>query len=182
MDSFYSSKELAKLNFASIGTNVLISKKASFYGCNTMHIGSNVRIDDFCMLSGNISIADYVHISAYVALYGKAGIVIGSFCGVSPKTTIFSETDDFSGEYLISPMVPSEYRNVFSGTVFMQDYSHVGAHSVIMPAVTLGEGAVAGAFSFIKNDLAAWTINFGIPCKYYKPRKRSVVSLSQSLL
>ena len=69
MNSFYSIDEIKKIGFKSIGNNVLISKKASFYNAETMVIGNNVRIDDFCILSGIIEIRDYVHIAAYSGLF-----------------------------------------------------------------------------------------------------------------
>ena len=64
---FYSESELKNLGFKKIGSNVLISKKASLYGVSQMEIGDNVRIDDFCILSGNIMLGSNIHISAYVA-------------------------------------------------------------------------------------------------------------------
>ena len=48
--------------------------KASIYNPEMVRIGSNVRIDDFCMLSGEITLHNYIHVSAYSALYGKFGI------------------------------------------------------------------------------------------------------------
>ena len=69
-NSFYTREELLSLGIKSVGENVYISRKSSFYGCSEISIGSNVRIDDFCILSGKIEICDFVHISAYVALYG----------------------------------------------------------------------------------------------------------------
>ena len=82
ISNFYSDEELMELGFQSIGKNVSISKKCSIYNSSQMSIGSNVRIDDFCILSGNITIGNYVHISAYTALYGKYGIKIGNYCGI----------------------------------------------------------------------------------------------------
>lgn len=70
MDSFYSRSELEHIGFATIGKNVLLSRKASIYSPAMISIGDNVRIDDFCILSGCIGIGSQVHISAYVALYG----------------------------------------------------------------------------------------------------------------
>ena len=87
-DSFYTREELDYLGIKEIGKDVLISKKASIYSPEKIKIGSHVRIDDFCILSGEIEIGNYVHISAYVALYGKAGIKIGDFCGCSARCTI----------------------------------------------------------------------------------------------
>lgn len=74
MNDFYSEKELKKMKFKRIGKNVQISKKSSIYSPDKIEIGNNVRIDDFAILSGNIIIGDFVHISAYVALYGRFGI------------------------------------------------------------------------------------------------------------
>ena len=105
MVSFYSKEELKKLGIKEIGENVFISKKASIYSPEKIKIGNNVRIDDFCILSGDIEIGDYVHIAAYVALYGKYGIKIGDFCGCSARCTIYSATDDFSGEYSLDEKI-----------------------------------------------------------------------------
>ena len=44
-------EEIEKMEFASVGNNVFISTKASFYGTSKIHIGNNVRIDDFCVIS-----------------------------------------------------------------------------------------------------------------------------------
>ena len=76
MNNFFNEEELNKMGFKSIGKNVLISKKASIYSPEKIKIGDHVRIDDFTILSGNITIGNYVHISAYVALYGRFGIEI----------------------------------------------------------------------------------------------------------
>lgn len=53
-NSFYTREELLSLGIKSVGENVYISRKSSFYGCSEISIGSNVRIDDFCILSGRV--------------------------------------------------------------------------------------------------------------------------------
>ena len=60
---FYTKEELNEMGFKSIGENVLISDKASIYGVKNIEVGSNVRIDDFCIISageGGIKIGNYV--------------------------------------------------------------------------------------------------------------------------
>lgn len=180
-NNFYTQNELQKLGLCKFGTNVLISRKCSIYNAHSISIGNNVRIDDFCILSGNISIGNYVHISAHVSLYGKGGIKIGNYCGISPKSTIFSASDDFSGNYMISPMVPEELTNVYEKTVYMADYSQLGANTVVMPGVKIGEGAVTGVFSLVRYDLTPWSINYGIPCKFYKARVQNVIQLAKKI-
>lgn len=179
---FYSEDELSDLGLRHFGKNVLISRRCSIYTPDTISLGDNVRIDDFSLLVGNITIGNYVHISAYAALYGKFGIEIGNFCGVSPKAIIFSASDDFSGEFMISPMVPKEFVNLNTGTVVLHDFCQVGAQSIIMPGVKMHEGAVCGAISLVKHDLDSWSIYAGIPCRKIKDRSTRAKKLSESII
>ena len=84
-DSFYNQEELTALGFKAVGKNVLISRKTSIYGAQHISIGDNVRIDDFSLLSGQITIGSYVHIAAYVGLFGGGGIVLDDFVGLSAR-------------------------------------------------------------------------------------------------
>lgn len=181
MNSFYTYEELKKMGFKELGENVLISRKASIYSPEHIKIGNNVRIDDFCILSGEIEIGNYVHIAAYVALYGKKGIIIGDFCGCSARTTIYSATDDFSGEYMISPMVPEELTNVTGGKVVLENYVQIGANTVVMPNITISEGTSIGAMSFVKKSTESWKIYAGIPCKIIKERSKKLIVLSEKI-
>jgi len=162
---------LKRLGLKSYGKNVLISDKASFYGNSEISIGNNVRVDDFCILSGNITLGNNIHIGAYSALYGKFRIVMEDFTGLSPRCTIFSASDDFSGNYLISPMNPPEYCNVTGGLVTLEKLVQIGAGTVIMPDLTIHEGTAIGAMSFVKKSLAGWGIYAGNPIRFIKYRK-----------
>ena len=155
------------------GTNVLISDKASIYGTD-IEIGNNVRVDDFVILSGKIRIGNNIHIGAYCALYGKFGIVMEDYTGLSPRCTIFSATDDFSGDYLISPMNPPEFCNVTGGEVRLERCVQIGAGSIIMPDLTLGMGCAFGAMSFIKESSDYWEIWAGNPLRFIKMRSEKM--------
>ena len=90
-----------------MGGGTFISRKASIYGAENMIIGSHVRIDDFCILSGQIELGDYIHIAAYSALYGgEKGIFIGDFANLSSRVSVYSVSDDYSGETMTNPMIP----------------------------------------------------------------------------
>ena len=140
-----------------------------------------MRIDDFCILSGNIKIGNYVHIAAFVALYGKVKIEINDFCGCSARCTIYSATDDFSGDYMISPMVPNELTNVIEGEVILEKYVQLGANTVVMPNVKIEEGTAVGAMSFVNKDLREWSIYVGIPCRKIKERNKNIITLSKAI-
>ena len=179
--SFYSKKELINIGFHSFGDNVKISKKASFYSPELMSFGSNVRIDDFCILSGEISLGSYVHISAFCGLYGSKGIEIGDFSGISPNSLIFSAVDDFSGAYLINPMVPSEFTNVSGGRVKLHDFVQLGANTIVMPNIEIREGTITGAFSFVNMDLDSWSKYYGIPVLKKGDRLKNILNLQKKI-
>lgn len=181
MESFYRNEELKELGISKIGENVFISKKSSIYFPEKIKIGNNVRIDDFCILSGHIEIGNYVHIAAYTALYGKYGIRIGDFCGCSARCTVYSATDDFSGKYMISPMVPEELTNVKGGKVQLENYVQLGANTVVMPNITIKEGTTVGTMSFVNKNLEEWSIYAGIPCKKIKERNKDIIALSKKI-
>ncbi len=170
--SFYTDQELTSLGFKQVGKDVRISRKASIYSPGEMIIGDSVRIDDFCILSGAITLGSYIHISAHCCLYGSRGIVMEDFSGLSPRVTVFSATDDFGGEFLIGPMVPQEYTHVTGGLVKLEKFVQAGAHSVILPGVTLHEGSVTGAMCLVNRSLDPWTIYTGVPAKPLRARTR----------
>jgi galactoside O-acetyltransferase len=176
--SFYSSEELKDLGLKSVGDNVLISRKVSIYSPETISIGNNVRIDDFCILSGDITIGSYIHISAYCALYGSNGIKMQNYTGMSMRCTILSATDDFSGDYLIGPIYPKQLTNVTGGPVVFSQYSQLGANTIVMPNIVIGEGAVTGAMTFVNRDLEEWTINAGIPVSKVRTRKKEILKMT----
>ncbi|MDO9551119.1 hypothetical protein [Rhodonellum sp.] len=174
-NSFYSPEELKHIGFKSFGTNVQISRNAQFYGADNMTIGNHVRIDDFCILSGGITLGSHIHISAYSALFGKFGIVMEDYTGLSPRCTLFSASDDFGGDYLISPMVPEEFTNVTGGTIILKRFAQIGAGTVILSNVTLNEGVAVGAMSLVKHSLDEWGIYAGTPVKLMKKRNQGLL-------
>lgn len=176
MTSFYLEEELEELGLKEYGVDVRISRKCSIYGSENISLGNHVRIDDFCILSGNIVIHDYVHISAYTSMFaGNSQIEIGDYVAISSRIAIYAESDDYSGESMVNPMVPDCYRHVQSEKVKVGKHVIVGSGSTILPGVVIGEGASIGAMSLINKDISPWTINVGIPCRVIKERSRKLL-------
>lgn len=184
MDSYYSQNELNELGLGSFGENVKLSRKCSIYSPEKLHLGDNVRIDDFCFLSGNIVIGSHVHIGPYVAMYGgDAGIKIENFAGVSSRVAIYAESDDYSGNYLHNPNIPEKYKNVISGSVIIGRHVDIGTGSTILPATVVGEGSTVGAMSLVKGKLKMWSCYFGIPCRRISERNsKKILELEREYL
>lgn len=178
--AYLSQEELESIGFKSVGSHVFISDKATFYNPTKINIGSYVRIDDYCLISAGdegIDIGNYVHISCYATLIGRGKITLNDFVAISIKATVISSTSDFSGEYLPSL---NEFKNineyyegmsdVISQPVVFETHSGMGAHSVVLPGVTVGIGSAIGAMSVVYEDLNPWGIFLGNPARFIRKR------------
>lgn len=175
-NSFYNKNELDNLGLNCFGDNVLISKKVSIYNSNKITIGNNVRIDDFCILSGNIYIGNNIHIAAGCMLFaGDVGITIKDYSGLSSRCAVYAVSDDYSGNYMTNSTVNSEYRNVISKEVVIEKHVVVGTGSTILPGVTIGEGCAIGAMSLVNKSLSPWNIYAGVPCRKIKERSKKLL-------
>jgi galactoside O-acetyltransferase len=173
------------MGFASVGDNVQISDRASFYGVDRITLGSNVRIDDFCVLSaglGGICIGQHVHIAVFSSLIGAGKITLSDFCNISSRVSIYSSSDDHSGATMTNPTVPSEYTGVKHADVFLGKHVLVFGGSVILPGVTLEDGVVIGALSLIKKNCQAFGIYAGNPARRIKERNRDLLELEQRFM
>ncbi len=178
MDSYYSPDELISLGIKIVGDcdSVKISRKCSIYTKDITIRGDHVRIDDFCFLSGHLEIGSYVHIAAFSLLNGRlGGIIICDYVNISSRVSIYSNSDDYSGEFMTGPLVPDECKAVVTGVVNIGRHSIIGADSVILPGVIIGEGNAYGAFSLINKNADPWGINVGIPARRIKDRSRNLL-------
>ena len=94
-------------------------------------------------------LGDKTDIGAFTLINAKYGVdiedevQIGAHCAIYSESTIDNKR----------------------GKVTLKKNCKIGAHSVILPGVTVGENAVVGAMSLIKSDIPANTVAFGIPAK-----------------
>lgn len=183
--SFYSLDELQSLGFKSIGKNVRLSKKASFYNCEKIEIGNHVRIDDFCVLSAGkcgIKIGNYIHIAVYSSIIGSGKVTLEDFSNISSRVSIYSSNDDYSGEFLTNPMVSAEFTNVNHEDVYIGKHVIIGSGAVVLPGVTLSEGVAIGALSLVNKSCEPFSIYAGNPVRKIKDRKRDLLVLETDFL
>lgn len=181
MNSFFSEEELSQLGFHSIGTNVLLSRKVSIYGSSNIIIGNNVRIDDFCLLSGEIKLGDFIHVAAYSALYGgKYGIEIDDFTTISSRVVIYAESDDYFGNSLTNPLIEGKYRTTYGEKIILGRHTLIGTGCTLLPGAVLPVGNSVGAMSLVKHELVPWTVYAGIPAKKIGIRSKQVLDLEHA--
>lgn len=182
--SYLTVDKIKKMGFKSVGENSLLSSKASYYNCKNITIGNNTRIDDFSILSAGengIEIGSYVHIAAFSSLIGLEKITLNDFSGLSSRVSIYSSSDDYSGEFMTNPMVPHSFTNVVHGAVTIGKHVIVGAGSVILPNVTLEDGVAIGALCLVTKSCAEFGIYSGVPAKKVKNREKNLLQLEKKL-
>ena len=183
--AWLTNQQITEMGFASVGNNVMLSNKASYYNCKNIRLGCNVRIDDFCVLSAGvdgIDIGNYIHIAVYSSLIGAGNISLADFCNISSRVAIYSSNDDYSGAFMTNPTIPTEFTNVHHADVNIGQHVIIGAGSIILPGAILEEGVAVGALSLIKEDCLAFGIYVGTPAKRIGERKRDLLELEQKLM
>jgi len=91
-------------------------------------------------------IGAFTYINAKYGVTIEDDVQIGSHCSIYSVSTIDDKT----------------------GFVMLMKNCKIGAHSLVMPGVTIGENAVVGAMSFVNQDVPANSVAIGVPAKVIK--------------
>jgi len=176
--------QASSLNFKTIGQDVTIWEKAKIINPEVISIGNSVIIDDFVFLMGGqkIEIGSFVHIGSFTCITGGGEFIMEDFSGLSGGVKIYTGNEDYSGGCLTNPTVPFPYRIPTRSFVYIKKHAIIGANSVILPGVTIGEGAAIGANSLVTKDCEPWKVYFGSPVKAIKLRpKEKILELEEEL-
>jgi galactoside O-acetyltransferase len=132
---------LLKKMFAEIGEDCHIEPPIhANWGCHHVHFGKGI----YCNF--NLTLVDDEH------------IYVGDYCMFAPNVVIAT-----SGH----PILPvlREHHYVYNIPVHIGRNVWVGANSVIMPGVTIGDNTVIGGGSVVTSDIPANVVALGIPCR-----------------
>src|SRR6476661_2499795 len=102
-------------------------------------------------------------------------VIIDDFTGLSGGVRVYTGNEDYSGGCLTNPSVPEPYRLPTRSFVHIKKHAIVGANTVILPGVVIGEGAAIGANSLLTKDCEPWKIYFGSPAKAIKTRPQDKI-------
>ncbi len=181
--AYMSDEEMKSKRFKFLGTNVKISQLASINNPEQLEIGNNSRIDDFCVLSGKVSMGRNVHIAVFCNVAGGLeGVVLEDFSGLAYGCQIFSESDDYSGRTMTNPTVPAAFKKGTRKAVRIGRHVIIGTNSLVFPGVTVSEGCSIGAMSMVTKSTEPWAIYFGSPAKKLKNRSRELLELEAQYL
>ena len=110
-----------------------------------------------------LEIGDYVALSEHVICYTVDRIKIGSQTAVSREAFLCCASHDVS-----SPMM-----EVTCSPITIGANCWIAGRAIIMPGVTVGDGAVVAAGAVATKDVEPWTIVGGNPANFIKKRELS---------
>jgi acetyltransferase-like isoleucine patch superfamily enzyme len=117
-----------------------------------------VSIYDSAVVIGDVSIGRSTWIGPNVLLDGSGKLEIGSFCSISANVQIYSH--DSVNWANSGGVEPYEYKSTVIGS-----NCYIGPNVVIQKGVSIGDGVVVGANSFVNKDIEKSTKVAGNPAK-----------------
>ncbi len=181
--AYLSDEQLAGMGFAALGTGVRISDRAAIYEPEKVSVGDYSRIDDFCIVSGNVSLGRNVHVAAFCNLAGGSpGITMQDFSGLAYGCQVFAQSDDYSGGSMTNPTVPKAYKHETFKAVMIGRHAIIGTNAIVFPGCDVAEGCAVGAGALIAKPTQPWGIYAGNPARRVKDRKRDLLELEKDYL
>ncbi|WP_051777399.1 acyltransferase [Pseudorhizobium pelagicum] len=110
-------------------------------------IGNRVAVNRSCEFYPSLATAE-----GRIVLHD--GVVLG------PAVKMFAATHDYSHLDLPDTSAP----------IIVEKFAWIGGGAIILPGVTIGEGAVIGAGSVVTRNIEAYTVNAGNPARLIKRR------------
>lgn len=131
----------------SVGKRASIYYRCEFRSPWLIKIGDNTIIGDQCIIDG------------------RTGVEIGNNVNFSTGVWIWS--------------LQHEYRSKLFGLssktgIVIKDYAWLGPRTIILPGVTIGEGAVVAAGSVVTKDVLPYSLVGGIPAKKIGERPQNL--------
>lgn len=135
-------------------------------------IGNGSRIDSFVKLEGGtrLSIGRYVHIASFAHLnIGGGTLIIRDYAAVASGAKIISGSNQRDAQSM-SASAPANLQRVRLNTTRLGEYSCVLCNAVVLPGITLGEGAILAAGAVATKDIPDWEVWGGIPARFMSKR------------
>ena len=105
--------------------------------------------------SGGITIGRRSVINQQCCLDGRGGLTIGDYVSISPGVWILTDSHD---------MHDPDFREILA-PVTICNHAWIGSRAMILPGVTVGEGAVVAAGAVVTSNVEPYTVVGGVPAR-----------------
>lgn len=139
------------------------------FGCR-LTTGKGCRLEAFSVTTGkkiffgsDVQINDYVHLSSMEKIIIGNNVLMASHIYISDNSHGF-----YKGDNQTAPNIPPIKRTYKIAPVIIGNNVWIGEGCVIMPGVTIGDGAIIGANSTVTKNIPENSIAVGQPAKVIK--------------
>lgn len=146
-----------------------------------VRIAKTARIDSFCKIEGGrgVSLGEFVHIASFSHLnVGGGKLIFEDHSGCSSHVCVGSASPDWSYLY-VSAAEPSEHQHIKRYITRVCAFAVLFMGAIVLPGVTIGEGAIVKPGSVVAEDVKPWSIVAGNPARRIGTRTVTSRSLEQ---
>ncbi len=136
-----------------------------FAGKIAAAVGSNVNIEKGAYFTPGLTLGDRSGIGIKCEVHGK--VTIGNDVMMAPEVIIYTKGHAYDN--LTLPMI--EQGDTPTKPVTIGDDVWIGRRALILPGVSIGNGAIVGAGAIVTKNVPPMTIVGGNPAKVIKDRK-----------
>lgn len=159
--------ENVKSKLKSVGEGVKLQPLAKIANAHVVEIGAHTRVRDFVFVWGGqgVKIGEHCDIQPHVVVWGGGKLEVGDRVSIGPGsvllTAVYSHEE---GLKMVDGLGDGSAKALY-GLLKVGSDVYIGANCTLMPDITIGEGAVLGAGSFVNKDCEPWGIYVGSPAK-----------------
>lgn len=162
--------EINIADFKHYGNGIVMEKGVLVFHPETISIDDKVYVGHNTILKGyykgEMHIGEGTWIGQNCFFHAAGGIFIGKAVGIGPGVKIL--TSYHTDTKLEIPVMhnPLEFSKVE-----IMDGADIGTGAIILPNVTIGEGAIVGAGSVVTRDVPPYSVYAGSPAKFLRKRE-----------
>jgi dTDP-4-amino-4,6-dideoxy-D-glucose acyltransferase len=167
--------ENVKASLKRVGSGVRIMPLAKIGNPHVVELDDNCRVCDFVFIWGGrgVKIGKNCDVQPHVTIWGGGVLEVGDRVSIGLGsvllTAVYSHAD---GLKMVDGLGEDEAKALYGKLTIGTDV-YIGANCTVMPDITIGEGAILGAASFVNKDCDPWGIYVGSPAKKIGERPRT---------
>jgi len=152
------------LMYEKISINSYISIRSSIRNRKNIIFNKGVQINDFVTIwPTSLSVGIKTQLNPGTVIYGN--VKIGNYVMIAPNCMIAGGNHNFMNIH--EPMM---FQGANEKGIIIEDNVWIGANSVILDGVVIGQGSVVGANSLVSKSLPPFSIAVGNPAKIIRHR------------
>ncbi len=178
IDGFEMMGENVKSLLKHCGEGIRLMPLAKIAKPDVVELEDNCRIRDFVFIWGGqgVKIGKFTDVQPHVVVWGGGQLIVGDRVSIGPGSVLLTAVYTHrEGLKMVDGLGEGEARAAY-GHLVIKDDVYIGANCSLMPDITIGEGAVIGAGSFMNTDAEPWGIYAGSPARKIGVRPQNPIN------